>query len=263
MSNQNNSGDFPKTGAEQPRPMQSPLHYLRRIGNLVTYKYFIEPAISHFNEGELSLNRLVNNENDHLDIRQREHKHNVFREKSFAENTPDRLVELNDFMDELSITTSMTDRYELFMDERYADDVYTLDLDETKEPGSHDAVEKLKAEYNELRLKLIDEGVIIDELPRAESKRTIYFNKSLSPDHFLGTRNRVLFCFEQGDRKITVAKRMTFLIDKTALPDDITTDTNNGTKHLGLVQKKIDRQDEAIIPVRTVYYITNKKILAS
>ncbi|MEO5499245.1 MAG: hypothetical protein ABIR46_01980 [Candidatus Saccharimonadales bacterium] len=217
--------------------------------------------MDQFQEQSSSLNRLVKNENDYLDIRQKGHKHNVFRNKSLAENTPERHTVLDQFMDELSTKTSMISRYELFMDERYADEVYTLDLDETKEPGSHDAVEQLKAEYIELRQQLMGDEVIDDELPRSESKRTIHFNNSLSPDHYLGTRNRVLFCFERGDRKITVAKRMTFLIDKSALPGGFISESNNGQKYLSLVQKKIDRQDEAITPVRTVYYVTNKPIV--
>jgi hypothetical protein len=109
-----------------------------------------------------------------------------------------------------------------------------------------------------LRDRLIAEGVIEEEVTRGHATRKFHFSNSLSPDHYLGTRNRILFCFEKDGHKITVAKRMTFLVDKTAVPDDLTVDANNGTRHLALIQKKIDRQDEDITPVRTLYFVTKK-----
>lgn len=260
MATQNPSENSSEPFPERSGPTSRSLNTLRRLGRVLTYKLLIEPQIDHNKEFAFSLDQLVQNENDYLDLRQKGHKNNVFRDKKLAENTPDRLAKLNEFMDELSTKTSMTSRYELFMDERYADDVYTLDLDETKEPGSHDAVEALKVEYRQLRAKLMDEGVIEGELTRGQATRTFHFSNSLSPDHYLGTRNRILFSFDRDDSRITVAKRMTFLLDKTAVPDDITAERNNGTRHIALIQKKIDRQEADITPVRTVYYVKKKPL---
>lgn len=213
--------------------------------------------------GYSDLEQLVIEENDFIDIRQKAHQINILRDKPSSETDHATRTTLADnIIQELSACSTIRERFDVFMDPRYADDIYSLDLGETHQAGSHEAVAALKAGYVGLKDALIKAGVIADEIPRDEAKRTIVFRTSRHPDYYVADRNRVLFCFEQNGRKIAVLKRQTFLIEKVALPGKIDLDKQDGVQYLDEVQSLIDREAAVITPVRTHYFATNQEIKA-
>lgn len=252
-----------ENNSEYLSPQEQPQGFLRRIVRNIGSRVMLEIVDRSFLIPESEIDMMVRHENEMIDLQKAGHETNIFRQKKFNETETVRLNELTiHFKERLASCHTMSDRFELFMDEAYADDIYTLDLGETKEAGSHDAVEAIKEEYHELEHSLVDRGIISGELSRADAKRTVHFYKSAHPDYFRVTRHRTLFCFEKDGRKISVAKRMTFLLDKSAIPEgsDPIGSNQNGRNHIALTQKLIDRQAEEVLPVRTVYFVTSKEI---
>ena len=167
---------------------------------------------------------------------------------------------MNSYRAELEGRHTLADRYALFMDERFTDYVYTLDLAETKQAGSHEEIERLKAEYLELRDRLVARGTIEGELERSDRTTQFLFSSMKHELYATGVRNRKLFCFERDGRKIAVAKRMDFLISRSEI-SEIELSTNHvETTKKHKIQKLIDTEHETIVPVRTVYFATNQEV---
>lgn len=227
----------------------------RRTGSKVLDAMFIAPG----ERTDIDVDDLVRNENETIDMRKIAHRVNLFRQKSLDGDLEHRARLMAQFESELSERHTISERFDLFMDERYADEVYTLDLGETLEAGSHDAVEAIKDEFRILEQRLIEEDVITGEIPRDIAMPTVHFGKSQHDEYCLGTRNRNLFSFTRDDRVITVAKRMTFLMTSGTIPDALHHKPDSQYV-VDIAQKLIDSQDPAIIPVRTVYYATNKSL---
>lgn len=252
--------------SERPNPQEQPQGFLkstiRHLGNRVMQE-LIERS---YLVAESEIDMMVRHENETIDWRKAGHEINIFKQKNLNEAESTRLTELKvQFLERLAGCNTIAERFALFMDEEYADDIYTLDLGETQQAGSHDAVEAIKSEYHELERMLVEQGVIEGEQPRNAAKRTVHFAKSNHPDYYQVTRNRTLFCFEQGDRKISVSKRMTFLLDKSVVPAESNPldPKHNGRVHVALTQKLIDTQAEAVVPVRTVYFAASKPLKES
>lgn len=207
----------------------------------------------------------VDRENEMIDQRHRAFFHaNLFR--TVKPTTPENIVAQQKLREEfersLATCTSMADRFGLFADAAYVKHVHTLDLGETKLPGSHDEVSKLKDEYHELLDMLIDAGAIESELSRKEAKPSIHFRFDTGSEYAIATRNRDLFSFEDGERTLSAAKRMTFLMPKSALSHlKISEHGALYRRDVRKVEALLDAQDPAtIIPVRTVYYAKSKPL---
>lgn len=206
----------------------------------------------------------VDNENAIIDQRQQAHfRVNLLQEMYPASpsNIERMSVLRNLFESELTDRHSIADRFSLFAEPFYAPFINTLDLGETKQPGSHDEVAALKAEYLELLAKLTENGVINGELSRNDANPTIHLSNHPKGDFVSATRNRELFTFSDQTRKVSVAKRMTFLMPNEAVDSLNLSDQAALTKRqdVARIERLIDKQNaEVIIPVRTVYYARSK-----
>lgn len=164
------------------------------------------------------------------------------------------------FETELNETHSMADRFELFTQPFYKPYVRSLDLGETKNPGSHDEVVALKEEYHELLAALIERNIVQGELPRSKAKPRIHLSLTSGSEYVSATRNRDLFSIEEDARTLYVAKRMSFLMpSSTANQLNVTRGGSLAVNEIKRVEGWLDAQDpEAIVPVRTVYYVRSK-----
>lgn len=200
--------------------------------------------------------RLVRRQNEMLDQSAQFHLTNLF-----MNHTKDQSVDLDamkiEFMKGLDRCKTVSDRYDLFMDDSYKDYIYTLDLGQTKRPGSHREVERLKKEYRTLRDRLVDNGVISGELTRRQAKPKVFIQPSDVENCDFVTRSRPLFSFYLDNRDITVQKRMHFLLQSSEL--DIKLEPGEPSiKNKKLLEELVDRQADIVIPVRTVYYAVSK-----
>lgn len=207
----------------------------------------------------------VDDENEMIDVRHQAFFHaNLFR--AIQPDTPENnelLQKLKEeFEAELDERVTMADRFSLFADEFYAAHIHTLDLGETKKPGCHDEVASLKAEYQDLLENLVEDGIIDGEFSRNEAKPTIHFRFPATSEFAVATRNRELLSFVDGERTVSVAKRMTFLMPITAT-ESLKISKAGALDRRGVrkVEALIDAQDaESIVPVRTVYYAKSKPL---
>ena len=206
------------------------------------------------------IEELVREQNEYIDMRKHAHlTTNLFRAQPEEVELSRVNSLMNTYRSELEERHTLADRYALFMDERFTDYVYTLDLAETKQAGSHEEIEKLKAEYVELRDRLVSRGTIDGELDRSDKTSQFLFSTMKHELYVTGMRNRKLFCFERDGRKITVAKRMDFLISRSEISDIELSSGHIELTKKHKIQKLIDTQDEVIVPVRTVYFATNQE----
>lgn len=246
------SGEY-KEEASSARP-----NFARRFGG-----YFLDLLLPVVPVEEMTPVELaVAEENVVITQRQEAHYHaNLLRaEDSSPENIKRLYVIKEMFEGELQNCDSIEERFKLFAIPFYAPFVNTLDLGETTCPGSHEEIETLKEEYHILLNKLIEKGVVTSELPREKATRTMHFGSSVNPAYKTGTRNRDLLSFVDGHRTLTIAKRMTFL-----MPTDVYEQYANPQhpvrpRSIARIEKLIDKQDEHIIPVRTLYYATSKPL---
>jgi hypothetical protein len=241
-----------ETNEKSPRK-QRPT-FIRRFGGYFLGRLFAPiPTLS-------PIQRAVDAENTYIDQRQQAHYHaNLFRETKENSKRLPHMKEL--FEQELAERDTIEARFALFADPLYADFVNTLDLGETKQPGSHDEVIALKEEYGKLVTGLIEAGLIDNELSRAEAKPTIHFSIRADSDYVAAERNRDLFKFVDGERTISVAKRMTFLVPHEVYEAHSSPLNPLRARSVKKIEALIDAQDgSSIIPVRTVYYATSKPI---
>lgn len=230
--------------------------YARRFGG-----YFLGRLVPPQRSGLTDIEIAVDRENAIIDTRQGAMLHaNLFRE---TKENAEFLAEFRDvFETKLAERDTMSERFALFAHPVFAPFVNTLDLGETKLPGSHDEVAALKEEYQGLLDMLTAAGTPQQELTRAQAKPTIHFRPHREEGYIPGDRNRKLLRIEDDERVITVAKRMTFLVPSSALQElRISAHGGLNRNQVRVLEKLIDAQDtEKIIPVRTVYYATSKPL---
>lgn len=161
---------------------------------------------------------------------------------------------------DLSETSTIAERFALFTEPFYTPYVRSLDLGQTKNPGSHDEVAALKEEYRDLLAILKEKDVVKDELPRAKAKPRIHLSLGSRDEYIAATRNRDLFSYEEETRTIFVAKRMVFLMPKATVDElAVGRDGSLAVSEIKKVEGWLDAQDhETIVPVRTVYYVRSK-----
>lgn len=164
------------------------------------------------------------------------------------------------FETDLSETNTISERFDLFTEPFYAPYVRSLDLGQTKNPGSHSEVAALKEEYRELLAALSEKDAVKGELPRAKAKPRIHLSLGVRDEYIAATRNRDLFSYEEDARTIYVAKRMVFLMPRTIVDElDVTRDGSLALNEIKKIEGWLDDQNpETIVPVRTVYYVRSK-----
>ena len=186
------------------------------------------------------------------------------------------------FRAEHEACTTMSERLMLFLDERYLPYLSSLDLDKTRNALDHTKLDNMVEGYREMGQVAIRMGLTNAELPREKSGRTIHFRPpaSIIEDKYgllgsrewsVGVRNRPLLRFKvkADDEKyrITIPKRMTFAIP-TPLMLELTeggamrgsTRTIHDQNSMEYLENMLDEHDSQIVPIRTLYYVTNNKV---
>lgn len=230
----------------------------RRFGG-----YFLDRLMPAVPLAEMTpIEQAVAEENAVITQRQEAHYHaNLFRADDSSPENIKRLYVIKElFEKELQDCDTIESRFKLFATPFYAPFVNTLDLGETTRPGSHEEIETLKEEYHVLLNELIEKGAVTSELPREKATRTMHFGSSANPAYKTGTRNRDLLSFVDGQRTLTIAKRMTFLMPTEVYEQYANPQHPVRPRSIARIEKLIDKQDGNIIPVRTLYYVTNKPL---
>lgn len=169
------------------------------------------------------------------------------------------------FEELLLSATSMEQRLGMFLMPEFLPHLRALDLGESMNPANGEDLRKVEVEYEDLRQKLIDSGVIDAEMSRDESGRTVHIDH-LSMDALLGTRNRKLFTFVENGVRVSAHKQTSFLVSPAALHAmslknglAAPTDPNNyGYLHAPVVEAieaAIDTHDPSVYPVRTHFFV--------
>ncbi len=232
----------------------------RRFGG-----YLIDMLLPPQASAKTAIEIAVDAENETISHRQHAHYDvNLFHgmKRVTPENTERLIVVKDHFESELTEKNTIHDRFFLFAEPFYAPFVKTLDLGETKLPGSHEEVSALKNEYHQLLQALVDAQLVSGELSRAEAKPAIHISTSSQKEYVTAVRNRDLFSYEDEGRVLSVAKRMTFLMPADALRTlQLSTQTILKQRQIEVIENLIDTKDaENIIPVRTVYYAKSRSL---
>ncbi|HET8690399.1 MAG TPA: hypothetical protein VFL81_03095 [Candidatus Saccharimonadales bacterium] len=147
--------------------------------------------------------------------------------------------------------TTMADKFALLLDERFTY-MNSLDVAETSRPASHDELHRVKDEYWALLGRLIDSGVVKEEVPRSQDSRSIVFlDFEYDRNYARVNRTRRLIEFQDNHgNPMSLMKLMIFLMPRGYAANGKVT----SEKKIQDIETKLDSRDPSIIPVRTIYY---------
>jgi hypothetical protein len=179
----------------------------------------------------------------------------------------------NEFNADLAGRETIADIFALFVDEKYAGKLNSLDLGKTKRPNDEAEIIRLREQYRQLREALKQAGVTEDELSRDEAAIVYRFHapSNNDPEYIIGARERTLIEAKQavadGVLEYDLKKRMTFAMTANDFRRmrNATDSKSQNDPQIGLVlEPLLDGVDvpmsprPTVYPIRTVYYAANR-----
>jgi hypothetical protein len=196
--------------------------------------------------------------------------HTEHLEEVFSKSDDDKILLLqleNEFLNEKS-GKNMGERFALAISDKYLGKIHVVELGRTTNPGINGEIDGLKDQYRDLLRWMKTEGIVDDEMSRAESGRNISTRKPVEEEAAdklaIMVRNRPLIntTIEHEGTKlnIAIAKRMVFGLPRNALKAifAIDEDLNSEKTQQFIEERYLKNGWGGVVPIRTAYYLATQ-----
>lgn len=238
--------------------------------------YFFTPEIRNQNDetrADRVIQKVVDAENFIIDARSAAHNLANLFDTSASKDILYPEVHKYVFMRQYENRPTMFGRLALFLSRDYFDYMNSMDLGKTAEAQNPQIINHMRDQYRRVRA-IAETRFGVKELPREASGRTMHFrNDALvtedidgttnveNPLWLIGERNRPLLRLGIDGHNVTVSKRMTFAL-RSPIAYELADDDGRvrDPEHMADLEEAFDRHDPAIVPIRTLYYVTKSPI---